>query len=91
MLCEDPIYCINESFRFPEKNFSINFSKSNTKCCLSLHYNHDNSYLFVNGKEIFKFKANNGNVNFPTQFCLVTISNGFGAIDSIDVSLKGNV
>ena len=91
MLCEDQIYCINESFRFPEKNFSINFSKSNTECCLSLHYNHDNSYLFVNGKEIFKFKANNGNVNIPTQFCLVTISNGFGAIDSIDVSLKGNV
>ena len=29
------------------------------KCCLSLHYNGDNSYLFVNGIEITKFKAKN--------------------------------
>ena len=32
---------------------------------LSLQYNADNSYLFVNGGEIFKFKADNKNVNFP--------------------------
>ena len=37
---------------------------------LSLHCNADNSYLFVNENEIFKFKADNKNVNFPTQFCL---------------------
>ena len=47
--------------------------------------------MFVNGKEIFKFKANNKNVNFPTQFCLGSISNGFGATESREVSLKGNV
>ena len=46
------------------------FSKANTKFCLNLQYNNDNSYLFVNGKEIFKFKADNKNVNFSTQFCL---------------------
>ena len=34
----------------------------------SLHYNADNSYLFVNEKESFKFKADNKNVNYPTQF-----------------------
>ena len=33
-----------------KKKFSINFSKGNTKFCLSLHCNGDNSYLFVNGK-----------------------------------------
>ena len=33
--------------------------------------------LFVNGKGIFKFKADNENVNFITQFCLGSISNGF--------------
>ena len=38
--------------------------KSNEKFCLILHYNTDNSYLFVNGKEIFKFKAHNKNVDF---------------------------
>ena len=35
-----------------------------------MHYNGDNSFLFVNGKEIFKFKANNENLNFPTRFCI---------------------
>ena len=57
-------------FGSTEKKFSINFTKANTKFCLSLHYNANNSYLFVNGKEIFKFKADNKNINFPTQFHL---------------------
>ena len=39
------------------------------KFCLSLHYNHVNSCLFVNGKEICKFKTGKRNVNFPAQ-CL---------------------
>ena len=71
--------------------FSINFSKVNTKFCLSLHYHADNSYLFVNGRDIYKFKGDNKNVNFPTQFCLGSISNAFSAIESKKVSLNGNV
>ena len=81
---------INERFGSWEKNLSINFSKANTKFCLSLHYNADNSNLFVNVKEIFKFEANNKNVNFPTQFCLGSVSNRFGAV-SRKVSLNGKV
>ena len=56
--------------------FNINFNKANIKICLSLHYNDCNSNLFNNGKEIFKFKTDNKNINFPTQFCLGSISNG---------------
>ena len=41
--------------------------------------------------EIFKFKANNKNVNFLTQFGLESISNGFIATESKEVSLNGNV
>ena len=37
--------------------YSINFSKDNIKFCLSLHYNGANSYFFVNGTEICKFKS----------------------------------
>ena len=81
---------INESFGSWEKNLSINFSKANTKFCLSLHYNADNSNLFVNVKQIFKFEANNKNVNFPTQFCLESVSNGFIDV-SRKVSLNGKV
>ena len=46
---EGPTYCVNGSF---EKRFSINFSKANTKICLSFHYNGDNSYLFVNKRNL---------------------------------------
>ena len=37
-----------------EKMYSINFTVTKTKFCLSLHYNEANSYLFVNGTEIYK-------------------------------------
>ena len=47
--------------------------------------------MHVNGKEIFKFKANNKNINFPNEFCLGSISNGFSANESREVSLSGNV
>ena len=47
--------------------------------------------MFVNGKETFKLKPDNKNVNFPTQFCLESISNGFSATESKEVSLNGNV
>ena len=40
-----------------EKMYSINFTVTGKKFCLSLHYNGANSYFFVNGKEIHKFKA----------------------------------
>ena len=36
---------------------SINFTEHNGKLCLSLHYDGASSYLFVNGTEIIKFKA----------------------------------
>ena len=37
--------------------YSTNFTLYGKKVCLSLHYNGDNSYLFVNGRQIVKFKA----------------------------------
>ena len=50
MLGELLTYGINGKFGSPEKTFSNNFTKANTKFCLSLYYNADNSYLLVNGK-----------------------------------------
>ena len=91
VLGEDPTFGINGNFDSPEKTFSINFSKANTKFCFSLHYTADNSCLFVNGKEIFKFRAGNKNVNFPTQYILGSISTGFSAGESREVSLNGNI
>ena len=39
-----------------EAQYSINFSRSNKKCCLSLNYNGSNSFLFVNAPKIYRFK-----------------------------------
>ena len=90
ILGKGPTFGINGSFESKETKFSINFSKANRKYYLSLHYNGVNSYLFVNRKEIFEFQANNKNVNFPTQFCLGSMSYGFSAVESREVFLNGN-
>ena len=75
-----PIYDINGSFGAAEKKSHINFTKTKTRFCLSFQCNIDNSYLFVNKKEICK--TDNGIINFPTDYCLQSISKGFSAIDS---------
>ena len=51
-----------ESTLTAEKMYSINFTVTKNKFCLSLHYNGANSYLFVNGTEIIKFKAKDSNI-----------------------------
>ena len=68
--------------------FSIHFTKANTKFCLSLHYNADNSYLIVNGKGIFKFKADNENVNFINS---ISFRKYISNIETREISLNGNV
>ena len=49
-----------------------------------------NSYLFVNRKEIYKFKINN-NKHYSSHFCLGSISSKFDSVKSEEVSSKGNV
>ena len=56
-----------------EKMYSINFTATRQKICLSLHYNRANSYLFVNGTEIYKFKAKDFEI-VPNPLCLGNIS-----------------
>ena len=56
-----------------EKMYSINFTVTNKKFCLSLHYNGANSYLFVNGTKIYKFKAKDSEI-FVGPICRGKIS-----------------
>ena len=56
-----------------EKMYSINFRVTKKKFCLTLHYNGGNSYLFVNGAEICKFKAKDSNIA-ASPLCLGNIS-----------------
>ena len=53
--------------------YSINFTVKKKKFCFSLHYNGANSYLFVNGTEIYKFKANDSEIA-ASPLCLGNIS-----------------
>ena len=45
-----------------ENMYSINFTVTRKKFYLSLHYNGANSYLFVNGTEVNKFKAKDSEI-----------------------------
>ena len=40
---------------------------------------------------MYNFKADNGNFNFPSRFCLGSTSNDFDRDDLKEVSFKGNV
>ena len=56
-----------------EKMYSINFTVTKKKFCSSFHYNGANSYLFVNGTEICKLKANDSEI-LASPLCLGNIS-----------------
>ena len=55
-----------------EKMYPEDFTVSRKVFCLSLHYSGANSYLFVNGKEIVKFKAKDS-ATVATRLCLGNI------------------
>ena len=48
---------INDITIYAEKNFYRNFTDPGKKFVLGLHYNGDDSYLFVNGTQELKFKC----------------------------------
>ena len=76
---------INGKTLYAEKLYSMNFTEFNKKFCLSLHYNGDNSYFFVNSTEINKFKAKDSEI-VATPLCLGNISKDF----SVDKMKKKN-
>ena len=53
--------------------YSVNFTDSGSKYCLSLHYNGASSYLLVNGVEIIRFKAKDSKI-VASPSCLGNIS-----------------
>ena len=73
-----------------EKMYSINFTEKDKKFCLSLHYNRANSYLFANGKEIYKFKAKDSEI-VATPLCLGNISKDWSVDNMKDTGLNGYV
>ena len=79
-----------ESTLTAEKMYSINFTVTKKKFCLSLHYNGANSYLFVNGTEICKFKAKDSEI-VPSPLCLGNISKDWSTDNIKKTGLTGYV
>ena len=57
---------------------------------MSLHYNGADSYLFVNGTEIIKFKAKDSEI-VPNPLCLGNISDNFSVDNMKKTGLYGYV
>ena len=83
---------VNNTTIYAEKMYSLNFSIENKTFCLSLHYNGNASYLFVNGKEGTEFKAKNSEIK-ANQLALGSISTSanLSSSDIEDSKLYGSV
>ena len=90
ILGEGPTQGLGEYSLSAEKLYSINFTKVNTKSCLSLHYNGANSYLFANGTEIHKFSANDPEI-VPNNFSLGNVSKDSSASNMKKTGFNGYI
>ena len=90
ILGKGPTQGLGEHSLSAEKMYSINFTKVNTKFCLSLDYNGANSYLFVNGTEIHKFTEKNSMI-VPNNLCLVNFSKDFSASNIKKGGFNGHI
>ena len=62
---------INDTTLYAENLYSQNFTQPTKKFVLRLHYNRENSYLFVNGRQ--EFKAKNEQI-INEKLCLENLS-----------------
>ena len=77
--------------QFMQKNYIKSILlKNNKTSCLTLHYNGSNSYLFVNGTEIHKFKAKDSEI-VASPLCIGNISKDFSADNIKKTGLNGYV
>ena len=81
---------INDTTLYAEKINSQNFTQPNKKFVLSLHYNDDESYLFVNGKKELKFKFKTENL-VKEKLCLGNLSDQWTTSESEKTGLYGNI
>ena len=87
---KDYIQKINDTTIYAEKMFYRNFTDPGHKFLLSFHYNGENSYLFVNGKEELKFKAKTNQIIKENLF-LGNLSSDWTRNESTKTFLYGNI
>ena len=79
----------NDTTLYAEELYSQNFTATNKKFVLSLHYNGDDSYLFANGKRELKFKAKD--ILFKEILCLGNISDDWTAANAQKTGFWGEI
>ena len=81
---------INGTTIYAEKKFYINFTNPGKKIILSLYYNGDDSYLFVNGRQELKFKCKTDQL-VKEKLCIGNLSDQWTASESEKIGLYGNM
>ena len=81
---------INDTTIYAEKNFYRNFTDFGKKFMLSLRYNGDDSYLFVNGREELKFKATTGQLA-KEKLCIGNLSDQWTTSESKKTGVYGKI
>ena len=87
---EDFLQGINDATLYAEKEFYRNFTDPGKKFVLSLHYNGDESYLFVNGRQELKFKWKTDQL-FKEKLCLGNLSDQWTKSESEKTGLYGDI
>ena len=81
---------IHDTTLYVEKNYWRNFTDPGKNFVLSLHYNGDDSYLFVNGRQELKFKAKDDQI-INEKLCLGNLSVQWTTSESEKTGLYRNI
>ena len=87
---KDYVQKINDTTIYTEKMYYRNFIDPGKKFALSLHFNGNNSYLFVNGRQELKFKAKTDQL-VKEKLCLGNLSDQWTTSESEKTGLYGKI
>ena len=90
LMGKELIQGINGTTIYAEKNFDRNFTDLGKKFVLSLHYNGNDSYLFVNGRQESKFKAKTDQL-VKEKLCIGNLSDQWTTSESEKTGVYGNI
>ena len=82
---------INDTTLYAEKLYSQNFTQPNEKFVLSLHYNNNDSYLFINGKQELKSEAKPNPILIEKRLCVGNLSAQWTTSESEKTGLYRNI
>ena len=81
---------IHNTTLYAEKNFNRNFTDPGEKFLLGLHYNGNDSYLFVNGRQELKFKCKTDQL-VKEKLCIGNLSDQWTTSESEKTGLYGKI